>query len=71
VRECFVVPFSFDDLLEEFDAVAEEIGEAWPKDVSAVGAVREERAVRNVACMHAFVTRAKYFWETMVSGKNL
>lgn len=37
-----LVPFSFDDLLEEFDVVAEEIGEAWPKDVSAVGAVRED-----------------------------
>lgn len=38
-----LVPVSVDDLLEELDAVAEEIGEAWPKDVSAVEAVRQDR----------------------------
>jgi len=38
-----LVPVSVDDLLEELDAVAGEIGEAWPKDVSAVEAVRQDR----------------------------
>jgi len=38
-----VVPVSVDDLLEELDTVAENIGEAWPKDVSAVEAVRQDR----------------------------
>jgi len=38
-----LVPVSVDDLLEELDAVAGEIGGAWPKDVSAVEAVRQDR----------------------------
>ena len=41
-----LVPVSVDDLLEELDAVAEEIGEVWPKDVSAVDAVRQDREKR-------------------------
>jgi len=38
-----LVPVSVDGLLEELDAVAGEIGKAWPKDVSAVEAVRQDR----------------------------
>lgn len=38
-----LIPISVDDLLEELDAVAEEIGKTWPKTVSAVEAVREDR----------------------------
>jgi len=38
-----LVPVSVDDLLEELDVVAGEIGEAWPKGVSAVEAVRQDR----------------------------
>lgn len=41
-----LVPVSVDDLLEELDAVTEEIGEVWPKDVSAVDAVRRDREKR-------------------------
>jgi len=42
-RGVLVVPVSVDDLLEELDAAAADIGEAWPKDVSAVEAVRQDR----------------------------
>ena len=42
-RGVLIIPVSADDLLKELDAVAERIGEAWPKDVSAVEAVREDR----------------------------
>jgi len=38
-----IVPVSADDLLRELDAVAEKIGEAWPRGISAVEAVREDR----------------------------
>ena len=38
-----LIPISVGDLLEELDAVAEEIGKTWPKAVSAVEAVREDR----------------------------
>jgi len=38
-----LVPVSVDALLEELDAVAEDVGRSWPKDVSAVEAVREDR----------------------------
>jgi len=38
-----LAPVSVDDLLEGLDALAGEIGEAWPKDVSAVEAVRQDR----------------------------
>ncbi len=41
-----LVPVSIDDLLEELDAVAGEIGEVWPKGVSAVDAVRQDREKR-------------------------
>lgn len=38
-----LVPVSVNGLLEELNAVAEEVGKAWPKGVSAVEAVREDR----------------------------
>jgi len=38
-----IVPVSADGLLKELDSMAERIGEAWPKGVSAVEAVREDR----------------------------
>jgi len=38
-----IVPVSADDLLKELDSMAERMGEAWPKGVSAVEAVREDR----------------------------
>lgn len=41
-----LVPVSVDDLLEELEEVAEEVGEVWPQDVSAVEAVREDREKR-------------------------
>jgi len=41
-----LVPVSVDDLLEDLDAVAGGIGEVWPKDVSAVEAVRQDREKR-------------------------
>jgi len=42
-RGVLIVPVSADDLLKELDTTAEKIGEAWPKGVSAVEAVREDR----------------------------
>ncbi|MFQ6086207.1 MAG: AbrB/MazE/SpoVT family DNA-binding domain-containing protein [Candidatus Bathyarchaeia archaeon] len=42
-RGVLLVPVSVDDLLKELDAVAEEIGESWPKGVSAVEAIRADR----------------------------
>ena len=41
-----LVPVSVDGLLEELNAVAEEVGKVWPKDVSAVEAVKEDREKR-------------------------
>jgi len=41
-----LVPVSVDDLLVELDVVAGEVGEAWPKGVSAVEAVRRDREKR-------------------------
>ena len=41
-----LIPISVDDLLKELDVVAEEIGETWPKGVSAVEAIREDREKR-------------------------
>ena len=41
-----LVPVSVDALLDELNMVAEEVGEAWPKGVSAVEAVREDREKR-------------------------
>jgi AbrB family looped-hinge helix DNA binding protein len=38
-----LVPILVDDLLKELDTVAEEIGKTWPKGVSAVEAIREDR----------------------------
>jgi len=38
-----LIPVSVDDLLKELDAVAEEVGKAWPKGLSAVEAIREDR----------------------------
>lgn len=42
-RGVLLVPVSPDDLLRDLDAVAEKVGEAWPKGVSAVEAVKEDR----------------------------
>jgi AbrB family looped-hinge helix DNA binding protein len=41
-----LVSISADSLLKQLDAVAEGIGEAWPKGVSSVEAVREDREKR-------------------------
>jgi len=41
-----LIPVSVDDLLKELDTVAEEIGRTWPKKVSAVEAIREDREER-------------------------
>jgi AbrB family looped-hinge helix DNA binding protein len=41
-----LVPVSVNGLLKELDAVAEEVGKTWPKGVSAVEAVREDREKR-------------------------
>ena len=41
-----LIPISADDLLKELDVVAEEIGKTWPKGVSAVEAIREDREKR-------------------------
>lgn len=42
-RGVLLIPVSADDLLGELDAVAEEVGEAWPRGFSAVEAIREDR----------------------------
>ena len=41
-----LVPVSAEALLKELDAIAAEISESWPKDVSAVEAVRQDREKR-------------------------
>ena len=41
-----LVPVSINRLLGRLDALAEEIGEVWPKGVSAVEAVRRDREER-------------------------
>jgi len=41
-----LIPVSVDDLMAELDAAAEEIGKMWPKEVSSVEAVREDREKR-------------------------
>lgn len=38
-----LVPVSTDDLLKELDRVAADIGKTWPKEISAVEAVRKDR----------------------------
>lgn len=45
-RGVLLIPVSVDDLLKEFDALAEEIGKTWQKEVSAVEAIREDRERR-------------------------
>jgi len=45
-RGVLLVPVSADGLLKELDAVAERVGKAWPRGVSAVDAVREDREKR-------------------------
>ena len=45
-RGVLLVPVSVDDLLVELDVVAGELGEAWPKGVSSVEAVRQDREER-------------------------
>jgi AbrB family looped-hinge helix DNA binding protein len=42
-RGVLLVPVSGGGLLKELDAVAEKVGKAWPKGVSAVEAVGEDR----------------------------
>ncbi|MFQ6076321.1 MAG: AbrB/MazE/SpoVT family DNA-binding domain-containing protein [Candidatus Bathyarchaeia archaeon] len=42
-RGVLLIPVSADELLKELDAVAEEIGKTWPRGVSAVEAIREDR----------------------------
>jgi AbrB family looped-hinge helix DNA binding protein len=37
------IQVSSDESLNELDAVAEEIGKTWPREVSAVEAIREDR----------------------------
>jgi AbrB family looped-hinge helix DNA binding protein len=38
-----LVPVSVDSLINELNAVAEDVGKSWPKEVSAVEAIREDR----------------------------
>jgi AbrB family looped-hinge helix DNA binding protein len=45
-RGVLLVPVSASGLLKELDAVAERVGKAWPKGVSAVEAVGEDREKR-------------------------
>jgi hypothetical protein len=45
-RGVLLVPVSADGLLKELDAVAERVGKAWQKGVSAVEAVGEDRGKR-------------------------
>lgn len=45
-RGVLLVPVSVDDLLKELDTVAEDVGRNWPKGVSAVEAIREDRERR-------------------------
>lgn len=40
-----VVPLQVEKLLGELDDVAKEIGAAWPKGVSAVEAIRQDRGM--------------------------
>jgi AbrB family looped-hinge helix DNA binding protein len=37
------IPVSSDESLNELEPVAEEIGKTWPREVSAVEAIREDR----------------------------
>ena len=41
-----LIPLSANDLLKELDDVAEDIGKTWPKEVSTVEAIREDREKR-------------------------
>jgi len=45
-RGVLLVPVSVDDLLKELDTVAEDVGRNWPKGVSAVEAIGEDRERR-------------------------
>jgi AbrB family looped-hinge helix DNA binding protein len=45
-RGVLLVPVSASGLLKELDAVAEKVGKAWPKGVSAVEAISEDREKR-------------------------
>jgi len=38
-----LVPILVDDLLKELDLIAENIGSSWPKGVSAVDSIKEDR----------------------------
>ena len=41
-----VIPVSSDKLLKELDSVAEEVAKTWPRGVSAVEAIKEDRDKR-------------------------
>lgn len=41
-----LIPLPAENLLKELDDMAEAIGKAWPKKVSAVEAIREDRERR-------------------------
>ena len=45
-RGVLLVPVSAGGLLKELDAVAERVGKVWPRGVSAVEAVDEDREKR-------------------------
>lgn len=45
-RGVLIVPVSVDNLLRELDNAAEEVGKSWPKRISAVEAIREDRERR-------------------------
>ena len=42
-RGVLVVPLQAEKLLDDLDDVAKRIGEAWPRGVSSVDAIREDR----------------------------
>jgi len=43
VEELEEEPRTLDEIFDTWDALAEEIGENWPKGLSAVDAIREDR----------------------------
>ena len=45
-RGVLLIPVSAGGLLKELDEVAEQIGKTWPREVSAVEAIREDREKR-------------------------
>ena len=41
-----LIPISTENLLKDLDDVAAEVGRTWPKEVSAVEAIKEDREKR-------------------------